>query len=100
MERCGASCVSTIEGVAFADHGTLDVATAAEVTLRADDDYFAPTFMRVRPGQHLRLNVENLANTLHNLSMPALGIDRDLPPLGRVVIEVTVLALGPVASFC
>jgi YVTN family beta-propeller protein len=90
----------TLEGVAFADHGTLDVGTAAEVTLRADDYYFAPTFLRGRPGQRLRLNVENAASTLHNLSMPALGIDRDLPPLGRVDIEVTVPATGPVAFFC
>ena len=42
----------TIEGVTFADHGTLDVGTAAEVTLRANDYYFAPTFLRGRPGQH------------------------------------------------
>jgi YVTN family beta-propeller protein len=90
----------TIEGVAFADHGTLDVGTAAEVTLRADDYYFAPTFLRGRPGQHLRLHVENLTSTLHNLSMPALGIDRDLPPLGRVALDVTVPATGPVAFFC
>ena len=90
----------TIDGVAFADHGTLDVGTAAEVTLRADDYYFAPTFLRGRPGQHLRLNVENLASTLHNLSMPSLGVDRDLPPLGHVALEVTVPATGPVAFFC
>ena len=90
----------TIDGVAFADHGTLDVGTAAEVTLRADDYYFAPTFLRGRPGQHLRLNVENLASTLHNLSMPSLGVDRDLPPLGHVALEVTVPVTGPVAFFC
>jgi hypothetical protein len=32
--------------------------------------------------------------------MPALGIDRDLPPLGRVALEVTGPAIGPVAFFC
>jgi YVTN family beta-propeller protein len=90
----------TIEGVTFADHGTLDIGTAAEVTLRADDYYFAPTFLRGRPGQHVRLDAENLAGTLHNLSIPALGIDRDLPPLGHVALEVTVPATGPVAFFC
>ena len=58
------------------------------------------TFLCGRPGQHLRLNVENRASTLHNLSMPAPGIDRDLPPRGRVALEVTVPATGPVAFFC
>ena len=32
--------------------------------------------------------------------MPTLGIDRDLPLLGRVALEATVLATGPVAFFC
>ena len=58
------------------------------------------TFLCGRPGQHLRLNVENRASTLHNLSMPAPGIDRDLPPLGRVALEVTVRATGSATFLC
>ena len=68
------------------------------MTLRADDYYFAPDVPARRPGQPLRLRVENAAGTLHNLCVPALGIDRDLPPLARVDLEVVVPAAGPVPS--
>ena len=40
------------------------------------------------------------ASTLHNLSAPRLGIDRDLPPQSRVEIDVTVPRSGPVEFFC
>jgi hypothetical protein len=33
------------------------------VILRAHHDDFAPTFLRGRRGQHLRLNAQNLAST-------------------------------------
>ncbi len=90
----------TIGGIAFSDHGTEDVRTATDVAVRADDYYFAPTFLRGRAGQRLRLHVENRASTLHNLSAPALGVDRDLPPLGRLDLDVIVPAAGPVHFFC
>ena len=90
----------SIGGIAFADHGTQDVRTATDVAVRADDYYFAPTFLRSRAGQRLRLHVENQAATLHNLSAPGLGVDRDLLPLGRLDLDVIVPAAGPVHFFC
>jgi YVTN family beta-propeller protein len=70
------------------------------VALRVDDYFFEPRVIQGRAGQPLRLRIENAASTLHNLSAPGLGIDRDLPPKSRVEIDVTVPRSGPVEFFC
>ena len=73
---------------------------ASDVALRVDDYFFEPKVIQGRAGQPLRLRIENAASTLHNLSAPGLGIDRDLPPKSRVEIDVTVPRSGPVEFFC
>jgi len=44
--------------------------------------------------------VENEASTLHNISIPALGIDKDIPPKGKVQVDVTFPASGRLAVSC
>src|SRR6266851_6572460 len=87
-------------GVTYADHGTKDVRTLSKLELEADVYYFSPTFLRGNPGQKLTLIVESEAATLHNLSIPALGIDKDIPPKGKVQMVVTFPASGVLAFFC
>jgi len=79
---------------------TRDVEATTDVALRADDYSFAPALLRARSGQALRLRVENASGTLHNLSVPAIGVDRDLPPRARIDLDVVVPAKGPVHFFC
>ncbi len=99
--RAGAAGrVETIEGLPVADHGTLNVAKAGAAVLRADDYYFAPTFIHGQTGQRLRLHVENAASTLHNLSAPTLGLDLDLPPRARRDVDLTFPPSGSVRFFC
>jgi len=90
----------TLGGVAYADHGTKDVRNRSKLELEADDYYFSPTFLRGRPGQKLTLLVENEARTLHNISIPALGIDNDIPPKGKIQVDVTFPASGMLAVSC
>ncbi len=90
----------TLGGVTYADHGTKDVRTRARLELEADDYYFSPTFLRGKPGQKLTLVVESEASTLHNISLPALGIDKDIPPKGKVQVDVTFPASGVLAFSC
>jgi plastocyanin len=90
----------TLGGVAYADHGTKDVRNRSKLELEADDYYFSPTFLRGRPGQKLTLLVENEASTLHNISIPALGIDNDIPPKGKIQVDVTFPASGMLAVSC
>jgi len=87
-------------GVTYADHGTKDVRNVSKLELEADDYYFSPTFLRGKLGQKLTLIVESEAATLHNISIPALGIDKDIPPKGKVQLDVTFPASGALAFFC
>jgi YVTN family beta-propeller protein len=85
---------------AVSDHGTKEVTGLAEIALEADDYYFAPTFLHGEPGQPLTLAVENASGTLHNLSIPALQIDQDIPPKARATMQVTLPSEGLVRFFC
>ena len=66
--------------------------------MEADDYYFGPTFLRGKPGQRVRLRIENESSTLHNITIPALRIDRDIPPNGKAEVEVTFPRAGNVPS--
>ena len=89
-----------VGGVTFSDHGTKRVRDHAQQALEADDYYFKPTFLRGGPGQTLRLEIENESGTLHNISIPTLRVDRDIPPRGTVALDVTFPASGVVRFYC
>jgi YVTN family beta-propeller protein len=97
--RAGAKTVM-IGNVAYADHGSRDVSGRREVHLEADDYYFKPTFLKGKPGQTVTLEVENESGTLHNLTVPELGIDRDLAPRSKMKLAVTFPASGVIAFHC
>jgi YVTN family beta-propeller protein len=90
----------TMNGVTYADHGTKDVRKLSKLELEADDYYFGPTVLRGNPGQKLTLMMENEASTLHNITIPALGIDKDIPPKGKVRLDVTFPASGALTFSC
>jgi YVTN family beta-propeller protein len=96
----GESKSITLGGVTYADHGAKDVENLSKLELEADDYYFSPTFLQGKPGQKLTLVVESEAGTLHNISIPALGIDKDIPPKGKMEVDVTFPASGVLAFFC
>jgi YVTN family beta-propeller protein len=96
----GESKSITLGGVTYADHGAKDVRNRSKLELEADDYYFSPTFLQGTPGQKLTLVVESEASTLHNISIPALGIDKDIPYKGKVEVDVTFPASGTLAFFC
>src|SRR5262249_7964177 len=89
-----------VGALTFSYHGTESVAGKPTHDLEADDYYFEPTFLRGSAGQRLTLEVENESTTLHNLTIPELGIDRDLPPKGKVVVEVTFPPSGGLRFYC
>lgn len=84
----------------FSDHGTAMVIDQPTRALVVDDYYFAPTFLRGRPGQTLHLEIENRSGTLHNVSIPGLRIDQDISPKGKIMVEVTFPPSGALRFFC
>ena len=88
------------QNLAFSDHGTKEVKGQTELELEADDYYFAPTFLRGEPGQRLKLEIDNESSMLHNLSISAQSIDQDVPPKGKVEVEITFPPSGAVPFFC
>ena len=90
----------TLGGVTYADHGIKDVRNRSKLELEADDYYFSPTFLRGKPGQRLTLIVESEGSMLHNISIPVLGIDKDVPPKGKVQVDVTFPASGVLSFSC
>ena len=86
--------------VTISDHGTLEVKGQTAVELEADEYYFKPTFLQGTPGQRLKLEIENESGTLHNISLPEQHLDMDIPPKGKVTVEVVFPASGAVRFFC
>jgi YVTN family beta-propeller protein len=84
----------------ISDHGTLAVKGKQEIELEADEYYFKPTFLQGTPGQRLTLEIENESGTLHNISLPEQHLDVDIPPKGKVTVEVVFPASGAVRFFC
>ena len=70
------------------------------MALESGDYYFAPTYLHGGPGQALTLAVENEAGMLHNLSIPDLQIDQDIPPQGKAKVQITFPSSGTTRFFC
>jgi YVTN family beta-propeller protein len=86
--------------ITIADHGTLAVKGQQTIELEADDYYFQPTFLQGEPGQRLTLAIENESGTLHNISLPDQHLDLDIPPKGKVTVDVVFPASGAMRFFC
>ena len=90
----------TLGDLTFSNHGTKEVKGQGELDLEADNYYFEPTFLRGTPGQKLKVEIENESGTLHNFSIPDQHLDIDIPPKGKVVVEMTFPSSGVVRFFC
>jgi plastocyanin len=86
--------------VTISDHGILEVKGQTTIELEADEYYFKPTFLQGAPGQRLKLEIENESGTLHNISLTEQHLDVDIPPKGKVAVEVVFPASGTMRFFC
>lgn len=90
----------TLGGTTFNDHGTKDVSGSDGLDLEADSFYFEPTFLRGRPGQTVKLEIENESGTLHNISVKGGTTDMDIPAKGKVEVTLTFPQSGAMLFFC
>jgi plastocyanin len=87
--------------ITYANWGGRRASGMATFDLDAGDFYFKGTFIQGEPGQTLTLQIRNVAGQVHNFSLPAQGLDRDIPLLGaRINVDVTYPESGTVQFFC
>jgi hypothetical protein len=74
----------------------LPVAASAEAPLRLTlkDHRFAPDTLTVPAGQRFRLEVINADATADEFESGALKVERDLPPHGKLILQLGPLAPG------
>ena len=62
------------------------------IELEADESITLPTFLgRTRTAADTE--IENESGTLHNISLPEQRLDMDIPPKGKVTVEVVFPSL-------
>ena len=70
------------------------------VDIAVEDYAYTPAQVTVRPGTPLRLRLTNRSTTLHNITLPAQRIDRDIDPGSTVEVDVTAPDAGRIAFAC
>ena len=91
-----------IGSVTYANWGHRDAREDKTRSLDAGDFYFKGTFIQGQPGQKLTLELKNVADQVHNFSLPTQGLDQDIPPRSdpRVNVDVTFPASGELQFLC
>jgi plastocyanin len=91
----------TLGGFTYMDNGERIMRGRKEQELDAGAYYFKGTFLRGTPGQQITLSVRNVDQQLHNLSIPPLGVDLDIP-IGkdRYKADITLPQSGALRFFC
>ena len=83
------------------DKGTKSVVgkTDAELELEADDFYFEPTYIKVSPGQKVKLEVKNEGSATHTFTSSQLSVDDQLSPGTSKTVTVTAPMTAGVTEF-
>lgn len=80
---CGGKSETGTRSGGVSDHGTRDVSGAGETakfTLELNDRYFAPTFLKAKPGQRIDVGLGNEGQLTHTFTISSLGVDVVLQP--------------------
>lgn len=82
-------------------HGTKDVSSksAATIDMEADDYYFGPTFVKVKPGEKVTIELENEGNAPHTFTSDSLGVDQQVAAGTSKKFTVTVPSDGTAFEF-
>lgn len=73
---------------------------STKLEIEADDFYFNPTFVKVAPGQKIKIELKNEGSATHTFTSPTLDVDKELAPDTTATVEVTAPASGTAAFFC
>ena len=83
------------------DKGTLDATAMNSFSIEIDDNYFKPTFIKVKPGQVLNIELESEGGNQHTFTITALNVNEQIAPGEKKEIDVTIPAgTEDVQFFC
>jgi plastocyanin len=77
----------------------LSAKATASLELEADDFYFEPTFVKVKPGEKVAITLKNEGDTTHTFTSDALNIDQQLAAGKSKKFTVTVPSSGTAFQF-
>jgi plastocyanin len=73
--------------------------SAATIDMEADDYYFGPTFVKVKPGEKVTIELENEGNASHTFTSDSLGVDEQVAAGKKAKFTVTVPSDGTAFEF-
>ncbi len=82
------------------NQGTTDASSMTAFTIGVDDNFFKPTFIKVKDGQKLSLQLQNDGANQHTFTITGLNIDQTLDPAAKKAVEITFSGSSDVAFFC
>jgi len=74
-------------------------ATGHQLSIEAGDSFFSPTCVRGILSGTVTLMVHNAGQALHNVSISALHIDKDVPSGQTITVQVQ-MGRTPLVFFC
>jgi plastocyanin len=87
-------------GGALSNHGTKDLGSATKISLELDDLYFAPTFIKAKPGSAIEVSLENEGEAKHSFTIDATNTNVELDAGQKSTVTVTLPASGALAFYC
>ncbi len=83
------------------NEGTLDATAMNGFSLELDDNYFKPTFIKVKPGQVLNIELQSEGANPHTFTITALNVNEQIAAGEKKEIDVTIPAgTADVQFFC
>ena len=90
----------TLEGKVN-NKGTKDISTntSGSIEIEADDYYFKPTFVKVQPGEKVRITFKNEGSATHTFTSTGLSIDQEVAAGKSTHFTLTVPSDGTAFEF-
>ena len=81
--------------------GTKDISKKkfTSLEIEADDFYFSPTFVKVKPGAKVRITLKNEGSTTHTFTSSGLSIDQQVSAGKSAKFTLTVPSHGTAFQF-
>jgi len=82
------------------NHGTKDLGTATKLDVELDDLYFAPTFIKAKPGSEVEISLKNEGEVQHTFTIDETKTNVELEAGKTSSVKVTLPATGALAFYC